>query len=72
MAKEKEHSVNTKKSVVMTFNKAGHKISDSFTYNNQPLDIVQAFTYLEFMPSGTFSYGTKSLAATMPLFRTIA
>ena len=77
-AQEKELTVNTKKSVVMVFNKAGRKTSDTLLYENKRLEIVQSFTYLgiEFAASGTLSYGVKALIAKakkamMPLFRTI-
>ena len=45
-AQEKELTVNTKKSVVMVFNKAGRKTSDTLLYENKRLEIVQSFTYL--------------------------
>ena len=62
----------------MVFNKAGRKCRDTLFYDNKPLETVQSFTYLgvEFVPSGTFSFGIKALVAKakkamMPLFRTI-
>lgn len=77
-AKAKELTVNTKKSVIMIFNKAGRKSKDNFTYNNRPLATVQSFTYLgvEISASGSFSAGIKTLVAKakkamFPLFRTI-
>ena len=76
--KAKELTVNTKKSVIMIFNKSGRKAKDKFTYQNQELLIVQSFTYLgvEISASGTFSNGIKALVtkakkAMMPLFRMI-
>ena len=77
-SKDKDLTVNTKKSVVMVFNNAGRKCNQNFTYNNRALSSVQSFTYLgvEISASGSFSAGIKSLIAKakkamIPLFRTI-
>ena len=76
-SKDKELTVNAKKSVVMIFNKAGRKTTDKLLYNGQELEAVQTFTYLgvEISTNGSFSLGIKSLVtkakkAMIPLFRT--
>ena len=76
-SKDKELTVNAKKSVVMVFNQTGRKATDKLFYNGQELEAVQSFTYLgvEISANGSFSMGIKSLVtkakkAMIPLFRT--
>ncbi len=56
--------VNMSKSKVILFNKGGHKIKKySFTYNGNPLEIVNQYCYLGiiFSSSGTFKAATEDL-----------
>ena len=56
--------VNTKKTVVMIFNKAGRLLADRFKYNDTNLDTVNETVYLGivFVPSGIFSITQTNLA----------
>ena len=45
-AKEKDLTINTKKSQVMIFNKSGRLIKDHFTINGNKLEVVPSYTYL--------------------------
>ena len=77
-AKDKELTVNAKKSVVMVFSNVGRKTTEKFTYENRDLETVQSFTYLgiDITAKGSFTSGVKTLVAKakkamIPLFRTI-
>ena len=78
-ADSKDLTINTKKSQIMIFNKAGKLLDkDIFTIKGQKLDIVQKYTYLgvDIPSSGTFGISTAELTskarkAMMPLYTTI-
>ena len=78
-ADSKDLTVNTKKSQVMIFNKAGRTLKkENFTIKGQRLDIVPKYTYLgvDIPSSGSFSASiteltNKAKKAMMPLFTTI-
>jgi hypothetical protein len=78
-ADTKDLTINTKKSQIMIFNKAGRLLDkDIFTIKGQKLDIVQTYTYLgvDIPSSGTFGLSTAALTskarkAMMPLYTTI-
>ena len=62
-AKDKDLTVNTKKSMVMIFNKAGKRLKEQITYDGKELDIVHSFTYLgiDITSSGSFAAGIREL-----------
>ena len=77
-AKDKDLSINTKKSQVMVFNKGGKLLKDQFTIDGKNLDIVRSYTYLgiDIPASGSFNPGmaqmnNKAKKAMMPLYTTI-
>ena len=62
----------------MIFNKAGRLLKQTFTINNENVEVVRTFTYLgvDITPSGSFSPAIKQLSskakkAMMPLYRTV-
>ena len=77
-AKDKDLTINTKKSQVMIFNKSGRLLKDHFTIDGKELQIVRSYTYLgiDIPASGSFNLGmtqmnSKAKKAMMPLFTTI-
>ena len=56
-------SLNTKKTKVLVFNKAGRYISQQFTYQDNQIECVQQYKYLGvlFCASGTFSFAQNEL-----------
>ena len=78
-AKDKELTVNKKKSQVIIFNKAGRKGKENFTLDGIKLEVVQTYTYLgvEMTSSGSFSVAVRELnnkarKALIPLIKTAA
>ena len=78
-AKDKELTVNKKKSQIMIFNKAGRKGKENFTLDGTKLELVQTYTYLgvEMSSSGSFStaireINNKARKALIPLIKTAA
>ena len=77
-AKDKDLTINTKKSQVMIFNKSGRLLKDNFSIDGKPLEIVPSYTYLgiDIPTSGSFNPGmakmsNKAKKAMMPLYSTI-
>ena len=77
-AKDKDLTINTKKSQVMIFNKGGKLLRDQFTIDGKNLEIVRSYTYLgiDIPASGSFNPGmtqmnNKAKKAMMPLYTTI-
>ena len=77
-ADDKDLSVNTKKSMIMIFNKTGKLMTERLTYGLDELKVVHSFTYLgvDITSSGSFSLGIKELnnkarKAIFSLYRTI-
>ena len=78
-AKEKDLTVNNKKSQIIIFNKTGRKFKENFTLDSARLDVVQTYTYLgiEMNSCGSFTLAIKELTskarkAMIPLYKTIA
>ena len=78
-AKEKDLTVNKKKSQIIIFNKSGRRGKDIFTLDGIKLDTVQTYTYLgvEMISSGSFSTAIKEInnkarKALIPLIKTAA
>ena len=76
-AKDKDLTVNKKKSQIIIFNKMGRKCKDTFTFHGEKLEVVQTYTYLgiEMTSSGSFSVAiqeinNKARKAIIPLIRT--
>ena len=77
-AKDKDLTINTKKSQVMIFNKGGKLLKDQFTIDGKALEIVSSYTYLgiDIPTNGSFNPGlaqmnSKAKKAMMPLYTTI-
>ena len=77
-AKDKDLTINTKKSQVMIFNKGGKLLKDQFTIDGKSLEIVPSYTYLgiDIPTNGSFNPGmaqmnSKAKKAMMPLYTTI-
>ena len=77
-AKDKDLTINTKKSQVMVFNKGGKLLKDQFFIDGKNLDTVRSYTYLgiDIPTNGSFNPGlaqmnNKAKKAMMPLYTTI-
>ena len=77
-AKDKDLTVNTKKSKIMIFNKSGRKSKEKFFVEGKELEIVQTYTYLgiDISASGSFTQAIKELSskakkAMIPLYKTV-
>ena len=77
-AKEKDLTINTKKSKIMIFNKSGRKSKEQLYMEGNELENVQTFTYLgiDISASGSFTHAIKELSskakkAMIPLYKTI-
>ena len=77
-ADDKDLTVNTKKSMIMIFNKSGRLMKEKLTYGGKELTVVPSFTYLgiDITSSGSFALGTKELnnkarKAMFSLYKTI-
>ena len=77
-AKDKDLTINTKKSQIMIFNKGGKLLKDQFSIDGKTLEIVPSYTYLgiDIPTNGSFNPGmaqmnNKAKKAMMPLYTTI-
>ena len=77
-ARDKDLTINTKKSQIMIFNKSGKLLPDRFTIDGKSLEIVPSYTYLgiDIPTNGSFNPGmaqmnNKAKKAMMPLYTTI-
>ena len=77
-AKDKDLSINTKKSKTMVFNKGGKLIDEHFSIDGTALETVRSYTYLgiDIPSNGSFNPGmnqmnNKARKAMMPLYTTI-
>ena len=77
-AKDKDLTINTKKSQVMIFNRGGKLLKDQFSIDGKPLETVPSYTYLgvDIPTNGSFNPGmtqmnNKAKKAMMPLYTTI-
>ena len=77
-AKDKDLTINTKKSQVMIFNKGGKLLKDQFSIDGNNLEVVPSYTYLgiDIPTNGSFNPGmaqmnSKAKKAMMPLYTTI-
>ena len=77
-ARDKDLTINTKKSQVMIFNKGGKLIKEKFSIDGKELEVVPSYTYLgvDIPTNGSFNPGmaqmnSKAKKAMMPLYTTI-
>ena len=77
-AKDKDLTINSKKSKIVIFNKGGKLLKEQFTLDGKQLEIVPFYTYLgiDIPTSGSFNPGmaqmnSKAKKAMMPLYTTI-
>ena len=62
-AKDKDLTINTKKSQVMIFNKGGKLLKDQFTIDGKDVEIVSSYTYLgiDIPTNGSFNPGLAQM-----------